>query len=524
MNLKNFDKQIEPVILKRGKAYYLEGRVQSLTETENNYYTAVVKGTDTYRVHAHIDRSIYIENITCDCPYTYAPYCKHIAAVLYALRDRLQTGQEDNKFLVPAQNDAPVSDKYDDKKTWINLMRENIRDAKGRDNFIKWNECFSALKGTYKVLERIEIAIDCKDFLLAADLILSVINEMLKMTQFTDDSDGGITDILENAKALLTINIQSVKDKRERKLLFNKILTESKKKIYDGWPDERIALLKSCIDLADSPRQGHTVETNLFMQTCQSEEPDIFNKYVYEKELLLKYQLLQKFDMKNTDSFLKENKAFAEIREILFNKLLCAKKYDEAESLVLEGEKSDAKFLGLVIKWKQLRFKIYETEKITAKMRLLAYELLIEYDCFEYYSKLKLLYAQKEWQKKYVQIIAEIEKRGYAGQTYCQIVIQENDWQSLLKYTKHFPYRIIDYHKYLLKIYPREVHAIFMDFIMQSAASSIGRSDYKKLCRYLQMLCKADGRDTASLIKKQLSLKYPRRKALLEELENLSSI
>ncbi|MDE6781439.1 MAG: SWIM zinc finger family protein [Ruminococcus sp.] len=88
MKLKNFEKHFDKTILQRGKNYYYDGAVLSVEKISENEYTAEVEGSEIYEVTVEIDDNGHIDDISCDCPYDMGEYCKHEAAVLYALRDR----------------------------------------------------------------------------------------------------------------------------------------------------------------------------------------------------------------------------------------------------------------------------------------------------------------------------------------------------------------------------------------------------------------------------------------------------
>ena len=49
-NLKDFEHQINAIILKRGKEYYENGYVSAIEETVGNKWIAEVDGSDTYTV------------------------------------------------------------------------------------------------------------------------------------------------------------------------------------------------------------------------------------------------------------------------------------------------------------------------------------------------------------------------------------------------------------------------------------------------------------------------------------------
>lgn len=50
LTLKNFELQIDSVIIQRGRQYYEDGAVSDLEETDNNYWRAEVTGSTAYFV------------------------------------------------------------------------------------------------------------------------------------------------------------------------------------------------------------------------------------------------------------------------------------------------------------------------------------------------------------------------------------------------------------------------------------------------------------------------------------------
>jgi uncharacterized Zn finger protein len=84
MNLKNFQNQISPTILQRGKAYFDDGAVGMPEEEEDGLWSAEVEGSEVYLVEVELTGHHEIESYYCDCPHD-ADICKHIVAVFYAL-------------------------------------------------------------------------------------------------------------------------------------------------------------------------------------------------------------------------------------------------------------------------------------------------------------------------------------------------------------------------------------------------------------------------------------------------------
>ena len=74
-----------PHILARGKKYFEEGRVGPIQRCGNTII-ATVEGTEDYTVEIDVEDN-NLGHMECDCPYAAdsEQYCKHMAAVLYAL-------------------------------------------------------------------------------------------------------------------------------------------------------------------------------------------------------------------------------------------------------------------------------------------------------------------------------------------------------------------------------------------------------------------------------------------------------
>jgi uncharacterized Zn finger protein len=69
MNLKNFQQQINPTILQRGKVYYDDGLVDLLDQDEEGVWQAEVEGSEVYQVEVELGKNGEIESFSCDCPH-----------------------------------------------------------------------------------------------------------------------------------------------------------------------------------------------------------------------------------------------------------------------------------------------------------------------------------------------------------------------------------------------------------------------------------------------------------------------
>lgn len=91
LRLDNFMKYAAPSIIRRGREYWEQGRVD-LPESEGHEYVATVHGTQDYTTKAVV-KGNEIERFSCNCPYS-GTMCKHEVALLLELKERYLKTQE----------------------------------------------------------------------------------------------------------------------------------------------------------------------------------------------------------------------------------------------------------------------------------------------------------------------------------------------------------------------------------------------------------------------------------------------
>lgn len=90
ITLKDFEEQIDEVVLDRGLEYFELGCVKEVTPLNTYDYEAIVEGSEDYYVDLTIKNGV-VKQYLCDCPYDYGPVCKHVVAVLYYMQKNLFT-------------------------------------------------------------------------------------------------------------------------------------------------------------------------------------------------------------------------------------------------------------------------------------------------------------------------------------------------------------------------------------------------------------------------------------------------
>lgn len=558
MNLRNFTKYINKTIVGRGQEYYMEGRIARIEECGDHRYVASVDGRDRYTVTVELDGQEDIAEITCDCPYTGGDYCKHMAAVLFALteRDRHSTVDDfpadrrkapaqavvkksvreqlaqklaaqpkerllalllalaDEDKTIAAQLQAEVAEEADERKKWIQLMQHTIKKAMDRHGFIDYRQCQYAVAGAYKVLGRAQQAVDDRKYGLAVDLVLCVMHEMVEMLQFADDSDGDVGMVMDEAYGLMATAAPDMPE-AAKTVCFPQILAAAADRCYDGWSDWRINLLEICAVLTVTAQQRAQLERYL---------PAIADGGKYEAEAiaLLRYGLIQQFDgAAQAVNFLHEYRHFSRLRELMIQAAMTEKDWARAEALALEGEAQDSDLPGLVRKWKKYRFEVYQKDGRRGKLLEVGRELAITGD-FDAYLAFKRLYPKQEWAAIYPGLVEEFARQpgvnaGYSY-NYTAIVNEEQDWPRLWEYVQKNPWRIQEFYRQLLPDYGEQVFALFDRLIRHDAARSSKRSHYRNVCSQLRLLAKIGGKKGAGKLVDELLAKYPRRPAFREEL------
>jgi uncharacterized Zn finger protein len=87
----------------RGVNYHDEGRVRRL-DIDGDSVDATVQGSRGYEVSVELDDL----RTRCTCPYDYAGDCKHIVAVLLAVRERANEGETSGRDTTAAVDAAAL--------------------------------------------------------------------------------------------------------------------------------------------------------------------------------------------------------------------------------------------------------------------------------------------------------------------------------------------------------------------------------------------------------------------------------
>jgi len=544
MNLKNFEEFFDDVILKRGLDYYKSGYVESL-ELDDDTWIAEVSGSDDYEVTVTLSDNGDIVDTTCDCPYDWGDYCKHQAAVLYALRNHKNTasrpkkaakkpkledvlGKLDKQTLLSivlefAGRDRGVKEellmRYSDKTDAVSYAKGVIKSSiksVTRRGFVEYGDTGRATDGAYTVLEMADDLLAAKDVVTSISLCTVVLDEMMDLLDMCDDSDGDVGGAISEAIEYIKKSTSdiSLQDKDVEKL-FDIIYKHAMKSMYNGWTDWRIQILAACVTLCKSSVNRSKLEAYLADQ-ASVRSSEWGHNYELGAKQKLQYEIIRKFDGDAaTESFIEQHMENSDFRRIAIQNAIAGKQYEKALKLCLDGEKKDQSYAGLVSKWKNFRYVIYEKAKDAEAQKILAEELLLNGD-FDYFIKLKALYKNDEWQPVLQEILEILGDKDHRG-VYVKILIHEKLKIRLLDYCKQNIYYITELYPHLLPECKTDVGTIFLKYIRHQAAGASDRGMYRKVCDLIRHYKKACG-SVALEIRDELTIQYPKRPAFLDEL------
>ncbi len=559
MNLNDFEKHIDSVIIERGFDYYEDGYVTEITELKKNVWSAVVEGTGIYRVKVSINSGRIISS-KCSCPFDMGPVCKHEVAVYYTIRDgasddkgetsKRETSEsklkknldrltkeelisiitehalDNNKFYNYLIAHYEVSEKTESKTWYKKYLKSYINNAKDRHGFINYRNASEAAEGAFQLITDADIAIKKKQYEKAVYMAQAVIEEMAHSLEYTDDSDGEAGSAIEDAFEIL-FSVTNVKmPEKIRKELFAYSLEESGKKFYNdygSWQDDfvKLAVLASSSE-DDLRRVLQAVENNIKAES----DSKYSSSYRIQELSVVKYDLLVK--MKRGDEAEKFFKAclhFSKFRRRALEKAFKKKEYDNVIELAVDGEKKDTaeNKPGLVREWKEWRYKIYILKKDYEGIRKLSYDFLLNYKDFKYYDMYKKTSDRDSWEDTYEKLKEELKKKS--GNSFpmllADILVKENELPVLLDMLKNHPQNVSLYQKHFLKTNSEDIYKLHLINIRDEAKRADNRKSYRHVCGSIKDLKKIGGKEQSIKIINELKEIYKNRPAFLDELSKI---
>lgn len=551
MNIHDFENEIDPKILSRGKAYFSGGAVLDLEETENLCYEATVEGTDDYAVSIFLNENGEVVDLFCDCPYDFGDVCKHEVAVLLAIRNQFgkvdikkphksKTEMDDLKNLLQEQTKEVLVGilyslskedctlrkslllKYSTRGNEFELSRkliqEHIRRHKKR-GYIEWNETDAAMAGAWEVLNRAE-SISQPDCVRAVQLCFVVLSEVLPVLDYCDDSNGDVGGVISNGIEIvrkIVFTGQNSFTKAIRDELFGLIFEESKRKSYKDWSDCRLSLLKCLMPMAGDP----ALYQKLWYIMEDERNGCIECGGYYEKAIaLLQYELLKQWESEEKGhEFLLAHLQYRDFRRKAIDEAMERSDYEAALRYAQDGLEKDEGSYGYIHEWRVATFEAYKAMGDTSKMRELAEHFVKhERDGMDYYSVLKDTTPLAQWPDTLRELLVYFDKERYSSTVFSKILILEKDFERLLLICRRNISKITEFGALFPREYKQDVEQLYRSFILEQARIASDRSMYKKVCHFLKDYGRVCGNDVMNELVQKIKSEHPRQPAFLDEL------
>ena len=390
--------------------------------------------------------------------------------------------------------------------------------------YIGWSSCDNICMDMKDCLDMCAEILEMCGYMAALEAATYILVSGVKLASHADSSSGMLTDVIMCTYELVDKCTKEIEkqDKQMRDQALALIIKEAKKKVFDGWTDWRYDLLKCGICLCDE-KSAKKLEKTLDALLEDTQE-DYFPEYKKEKDLIVRYHIHRHlYGKKHTKDELYQNISINELRIIAIKDAMEGKNYDEAEKLCLEkaNEEEAWHYRSSDPKdWNNMLYDIYKTANNIDKQIAQAKKLLLMGN-EKFWDVLKQIFIEcGTWDENYERLLHEL-KDSKRTICYRSILVAENEKKRLLEDVMENPDDLFYYGKYLVKEYPQQVYELCYKEISENCAQAKDRREYKKVTKQIAQLIKWKGNDTAKSLIEELKQTYPRRSALLDELEKV---
>ena len=578
MTIENFEKHINSTILKRGYDYYNNGLVDELDE-DDHFWTAEVYGSEDYSVEITLDDKGEISDYICDCPYD-GDLCKHVVAVCYAIREEKAKRMKTKPLEKPAKSKKNTFEALLDKISldeYKNFIRSHVKQDKDfktqfelffsdKDDSVdieqKYRDLIRKLSRKfhdhgyfdYTSSRALSMAIDGiilkgremiagNNFRDAFLLGKAVLTEMISIYPNCDDSNGDVggtfSETIELFEAISSSDQAAIDLKQQ---VFDFLKNELNNRAYFAYGDFGYDLFRVFHDLALQLRQ-----TKDFVEFIDNRCKNLTGKYDdYQKEFLLKEKISFYREIGHDDrvnELVQQNMDIVEVRNGEVNKAINRKDYREAKRLIAEGIKiAEGKgHPGTVDQWKKELLRIAKLENDMETIRQLTRYFAFDRGFSkEYYRQWRQTYPETEWKDVVEKVIADLtgeaierHKKSYWSDKrnpailsdIAPILIEEEYWDRLLTHvqTEHYLDTILKYHEHLVKRFPKELLALYLPEFKRAGVHVNDRSQYADLAgKMLRVMTDIpEGKEKIQAVASELIAQYPRRPAMIDELNKI---
>lgn len=573
LTIQNFENRLDSILLERGKNYYEEGTVLTIEESGDGIWEAEVEGRENYSVTIGIKNNKQIISSSCDCPYD-SDICKHVIAVLYAIKEEVE-GQAARPIKKPRKlsfedllqkvklkeyqefilHQASIDKKFktefelyfsdkdhaiDSSKKYSDLIRKIVSRYADR-GFVDYSASFKVSNEIDKLLTTGTTFMRKSNFRDAFNLSKAVLKEGIEIITYCDDSSGNIGGSIDGTIQLIETII---KDERAaialKEDIFVFLQNELQNDIYFNYGDfgyDLFTLFRQLAVVVGKADIFTAFIDNILLEI--GDRRDNYKRNFFQREKIVFLRSIGK--EKEAKVLILQNLDIVEVRKAEVEKAISNKKFSDAKQLINDGitiaEKQQHP--GTIMEWEKELLRIARLERDGDTIRY--YTKKFAFDRWfnkEYYNQWKATFAKSEWKEVIEVVIQEKikkivdDKRAFIYSfgspllsSLAPIYIEEGYWDRLLELVKNETRldTILTYHDHLVKIYPSEMLQVYLPALEHKGHSVNDRSGYIDLVSKMRKIIKdiPSGKEEVISTAKKLKRTYPRRPAMIEELDKI---
>ena len=555
--IQQFLEDVPRQIVTRGKKYYQDGKVTGLTRDGNRCRAQVAgSGGQSYTVEVDLTEQGQVDSVACECPYEFGDVCKHAVAVLLTIENGAPKARTPSRRKAPQQDDVTLETlvaQADRKALEALVLKQAVADDMFR------NQAMVALGAPAKqqlalAKERLQLVIrrnthrgymdtrGCDAVCIVMDDIVDSANRLTAqgaplsaltlaafvfskgygLASWADSSSGSLGFSLDCAAEALqtaTTALQSGTPE-DRRAALDLLCKTAKSKAFDGWGSPRYDPLRCAARLADakSCAKIEKVLDALLANAYQSGR-DYSVRNAQEEDLIVRFYLRQTLEgPQAARAFLNDHLEHDRLRQLAVQGDIDAGQFDRAEQLCLVKTKEESSHpYGRPSQWQYMLRDIYQKsgqqDKLTAQLR----QLVLSGDLNSFDDLKSHLQQAGTWDEAYPGLLQDIASHR-SPQDYMYILSKEGETDLLMAQIRLEPGCVFTYGKQLARQYPDEVYGLCAARIRNDGKQASTRRDYQKVCSLLAQLASFGGVLQAQALIAELRAAYPRRSALLDEL------
>ncbi|MBO5485126.1 MAG: SWIM zinc finger family protein [Lachnospiraceae bacterium] len=532
MNLNNFEEDFDIKILKRGKNYYHDGAVLSVEMVSKNEYIAEVEGCEIYEVSVEMDDNGDIYDISCNCPYDIGEYCKHKAAVLYALRDqnvktiKSAANQPALQQLLAKCNDTQlveiILEQAKKDRSFASYLRMKLSENSDSNSIISdfkriSDMYFNGHSDINNVLNAGELLIDKTEKLRSSVDKVQVYAEVIAMLEYEienscncgyDEESWELFETISDCSSFMESAVNDIvysKNENDIASVWECILKHWHGSFrIDG--EERFfpALLQLC----KIPEYRIKLDEVLAFRQMSV---DGYRKKEIDNQ---RFSIIKKYGTKaEIANYINSHIDNPDFRSLAIERAMKSKDYIRAEQLALEGIPLDKSEFSSVSCWHYSLHDIYKFSGDTKKLTDICY-ILIKDGKTDYYEEWKSLISVENRSDEINRLLNEPKNFSYE-----YIVSYENMSDRIYQLCCKTPSKISYYYEKLKSTeFMEQSKKLYEKLIRDNGEQASNRSEYAVLCKQLKKFSMECDLKLALKIAADFRELYRRKPAFMDEL------